>query len=143
MKILFVCHGNTGRSQVAEALFNRLSRHQARSAGTRVEASLAKRGTNTSTVKDAEGAQPVIEYMRDEGINVSDKTRSQLTREMVEVSDRVVVITAKETWPEYLMNNSKVDFWDIPNPLNMDSEAARAVYEKVKKHVKDLVSEIG
>ena len=38
MKVLFVCLANVGRSQMAEAFFNRLSRHQAGSAGSRVSA---------------------------------------------------------------------------------------------------------
>ncbi len=36
MKVLFVCVANVGRSQMAEAFFNRLSDHQATSTGSRV-----------------------------------------------------------------------------------------------------------
>ena len=62
---------------------------------------------------------------------------------MVENSDRVVVITAKESWPEYLLESKKVIFWDIPNAVGMTPEAARVVYDQVKKHVKELVDGIG
>ena len=143
MKILFVCHANAGRSQVAEALFNRISQHRSESAGTQVEALLAERNPPTRTVKHATGGQPVINYMKSEGIDVSDNTRSQLTPKMVDESDRVVVITAKETWPEYLVKSEKVVFWDIPNALGLNSEAASLIYDQVKKHVKEFVDEIG
>ncbi len=143
MKILFVCYANAGRSQVAEALFNQLSQHQAESAGTKVDELLAKRNPPTRTIKHATGGQSVIAYMGSEGIDVSENTRQQLTPQIVENSDRVVVITSKESWPNYLQENEKVTFWDIPNAVGMTPEAARVVYDHVKKHVKDLVDEIG
>ena len=37
MKILFVCKGNVGRSQMATALFNKMSKIKASSAGTNVK----------------------------------------------------------------------------------------------------------
>ncbi len=143
MKILFVCYANAGRSQVAEELFNQLSQHQAESAGTRVDKLLTERNPATRMIKHATGGQPVIAYMEEESINVSENTRKQLTPQMVENSDRVVVITSKDSWPNYLQESEKVTFWDIPNAVGMTPEAARVVYDHVKKHVKDLVDEIG
>jgi len=128
---------------VAEALFNRLSQHRAKSTGTEADELLAKRNPATSMVKDATGGQSVIAYMEEEGINVSENTRSQLTPKMVDEADKVVVITSKDSWPEYLMKSEKVTFWDIPNAVGMTPEAARVVYDQVKQRVKDLVDEIG
>ncbi len=143
MKILFVCHANAGRSQVAEALFNKLSQHKAKSAGTRVDKLLTERKPATRMVKHATGGPSVIAYMAQEGINVSENTRKQLTPQTVENSDRVVVITSKESWPKYLQESEKVIFWDIPNAVGMTAESAHVVYDQVKKHVKELVDEIG
>ncbi len=143
MNILFVCHANAGRSQVAEALFNQLSQHKAESAGTRVDKLLTERKPATRMVRHATGGQSVIAYMEEEGINVSENTRKQLTPQMVENSDRVVVITSKESWPKYLQESEKVIFWDIPNAVGMTPESAHVVYDQVKKHVKELVDEIG
>jgi len=143
MKILFVCYANAGRSQVAEELFNQLSQHQAESAGTRVDKLLTERNPATRMIKHATGGQSVIAYMEEEGINVSENTRKQLTPQMVENSDRVVVITSKDSWPEYLVKSEKVTFWDIPNAVGMTPAAARVVYDRVKEHVKELVDGIG
>ena len=85
----------------------------------------------------------MIAYMEEESINVSENTRKQLTPQMVENSDRVVVITSKDSWPEYLVKSEKVTFWDIPNAVGMTHEAARVVYDQVKQRVNDLVDEIG
>ena len=82
-------------------------------------------------------------YMGGEGTNVSENTRSQLTPKMVDEADKVVVITANESWPKYLRESEKVIFWDIPNAVGMTPEDARVVYDQVKKHVKELVDEIG
>ena len=143
MKILFVCYANAGRSQVAEALFNQLSQHKAESAGTKVDELLAERNPSTRTIKHATGGQSVIAYMRSEGIDVSENRRSQLTPKMVDETDKVVVITSNESWPEYLVKSEKVTFWDIPNAVGMTPEAARVVYDQVKKHVNELVDELG
>ena len=143
MKILFVCYANAGRSQVAEALFNKVSQHQAESAGTRVDNLLTERNPATWMVRHATGGQSVIAYMEEEGVNVSENTRKQLTPQMVENSDRVVVITSKDSWPKYLLESEKVTFWDIPNAVGMTPEAARVVYDQVKKNVKELVDQIG
>jgi len=85
----------------------------------------------------------VIAYMRGEGIDVSENNRSQLTPNMVDEADKVVVITVKESWPKYLLESEKVIFWDIPNAVGMTPEAARVVYDQVKKNVKALVDRIG
>ncbi len=143
MKILFVCYANAGRSQVAEAFFNQLSQHKAESAGTRVDKLLTERKPATRMVKHAAGGQSVIAYMSGEGIDVSENTRSQLTPKMVDETDKVVVITAKESWPKFLLESEKVTFWDIPNAVGMTPEATRVVYDQVKEHVKELVDGIG
>ncbi len=85
----------------------------------------------------------MIAYMAEEAINVSENTRKQLTPQTVENSDRVVVITSKDSWPEYLVKSEKVTFWDIPNAVGMTPAAARVVYDRVKEHVKELVDGIG
>lgn len=143
MKVLFVCFANAGRSQVAEALFKRLSRHEAESAGTRVDALLTKRKPPSNMIKHATGGQAVIAYMKGEGIDPSENMRKQLNLEVVENADKVIVITSKESWPEYLLESSKVTFWDIPNAVEMSPEAARLIYDRVRQRVNALVDEIG
>ena len=134
-------------------LFNKLSRHRAGSAGTKVDTLLADNSPSTRMIKHASGktaseggptgAHFVIAYMREEGIDISENIRRQLTPEMVHEADRVVVITAQESWPEYLVKSQKVIFWDIPNAVGMSAEPAREVYDQVKQRVSELVAEIG
>ncbi|MBI2045321.1 hypothetical protein HYT23_04655 [Candidatus Pacearchaeota archaeon] len=64
MKILFVCKGNVGRSQIAEALFSKYSQHQVMSAGTKVFES------ENQKLKEIPLAEPVIRFIKKEGMNI-------------------------------------------------------------------------
>ena len=81
--------------------------------------------------------------MRDEGIDISRRLRTQLTPEMVDDADRVIVITEPGSWPEYLADSKRVDAWDIIDPAGMKHDCVANIKDIVKKHVEELVSEIG
>lgn len=74
MKILFVCRGNNCRSQIAEAVYNRLTgSNDASSAGTQVE-------INGETIGDARKRRNhksfTVDVMRDSGYNIEDVSRT-------------------------------------------------------------------
>jgi protein-tyrosine-phosphatase len=118
MKILFVCHANVGRSQIAQAYFNKLSRYTSTSAGIAVDELIAQRHLRGRQLKDVPGraAEYIRELIRDEcGMDIADNERQQLTLRMVDKADLVVVIAEKERWPAYLQEGGKVVFWDIPD----------------------------
>ena len=52
MKVLFVCNANVSRSQVAEALYAKLSGYPAESAGTRADEVLARTGVPSRMLKE-------------------------------------------------------------------------------------------
>src|SRR3989338_3696862 len=100
MKILFVCKGNVGRSQMATTLYNTLSQtHDSLFAGTHVH---EKEGQK---IKENPKAEFVIAVMREEGADVSDCVRKQVTFQMVEQADKVVVMVDKEELPSYLTDS--------------------------------------
>jgi arsenate reductase len=135
MKILFVCKGNHGRSQIAEAIFNNISggKHIATSAGTKV----------TTEEKDRDGhkvsAPLIIEVMKELGIDVSEKIRNQLTPEMVEKADKIVVMAQPETIPEYLKQSKKAIYWEVPDPAGQPIEFAREVRDKLNSLIKNFI----
>jgi len=103
MKILFVCKANSGRSQLAEAIFNKLSKgkHQAASAGTKViREDVNREGTKISDPN-------IIAVMKEIGVDVSGNVRNQVTPEMLEKVDKVVILAEPEFVPEYLRQNKK------------------------------------
>ena len=86
MKVLFVCIGNAGRSQMSEALFMRMAsgRHEARSAGT----------------QPAEHVHPeVVEVMREFGIDLADRIPHRLERADAEWADLVVTMGCGDACP--------------------------------------------
>ena len=141
MKALFVCNANVGRSRVAEALFNQLSGQTATSAGTRADEAFARTNPPTRSLGDAGSA--AVPYMREQGVDISEKNRKQLTEEMVQEADKIIVIADRDTWPDYLSNSEKVVVWDIQDTRGMGPDSAGPLFDEIKQRVEDLVREIG
>jgi protein-tyrosine-phosphatase len=143
MKVLFVCYANVGRSQVAQAYFDTRSKHDSESAGIAVNERIAAMKLPSRKLKDNLN-QRSVEYVRREfGLDIAEKERQQLTPEMLDSSDLVIVIAEKERWPGYLKEGGKVVFWDIQDAFGMTDDFAYDVYRQVRRRVEQLVAEIG
>jgi arsenate reductase (thioredoxin) len=126
-RVLFVCLHNAGRSQMSEALFERAAngRHQARSAGT----SPADRVH-----------PPVIEVMREVGIDLADRMPEKLTQETAEWADIVVTMGCGDACP-YIPGKEYID-WDLPDPSGMPIEDVRRLRDDIVGRVEKLASEL-
>jgi protein-tyrosine-phosphatase len=143
MKVLFVCYANVGRNQVAQAYFATLSKHDSDSAGIAVNERIAAMKLPSGKLRD-NLSQRSVEYVRREfSVNIAEKERQQLTPEMVDKSDLVIVIAEKERWPDHLKECDKVLFWDIQDPAGMADDLADDVYRQVRHRVEQLVAEVG
>lgn len=138
MKILFLCRGNVGRSQIAEGLFNTMqTQHQGISAG------VALSGPECSLAELFPKAQSVIDVMAEEDVDVSLYIRKQLTEDMVNDADRVVLIMEDETdIPPYLSNSKKLERWNIPDPKGKDYQFTKDVKEQIKKNLEKFIAEL-
>ena len=76
-KVLFVCVGNAGRSQMAEAFFNHIAKGKAQAMSA---------GTNPASAVDP----TVIRVMQEVGIDISRNHPKKLTVEMMEQADKVI-----------------------------------------------------
>ena len=94
---------------MAQAMFNRLSKHQSTSAGTMV---LEMDGqTVAKRAEVAPSGVLVLELMsEEEDQDLSSEQRTQLTPELVDAADKVIVMAERETWPDYLVESGKVEF---------------------------------
>jgi protein-tyrosine-phosphatase len=136
MKVLFVCRGNVGRSQMISALFNKYSDLGMHSAGIKVHENEGQK------IKDIPIAEPVIRFMKREGINVEENVRRQLTPQMIEEYDNVVIIAPEEeSFPEYLINAKNVEFWDISDPKGMNDENYEKIIFQIKEKLKRFMAE--
>jgi len=143
MKVLFVCYANVGRSQVAQAYFQKLSQHESDSAGIAVNELIVQRNLPSRKLKDVIDQRSVGYIGREFGIDVSERERQQLVPAMLDAADRVIVIAEKERWPGYLQEGGKVVFWDIPDAVGQPDDFACDVFRQVQRRVERLVEEIG
>ena len=142
MNVHFVCRANLGRSQMAQAMFNRLSRHRSSSTGTMV---LEMEGqTLAERAKVAPSVVLVLELMsEEEGLDLSSEQRTQLTPELFDAADKVIVMAERETWPDYLVEGGKVEFWEIADAFNISKDQMQAIKKQIKVKVEALVRETG
>jgi protein-tyrosine-phosphatase len=135
MKVLFVCRGNVGRSTMAAALFTKYLGIKAFSAGIKVLEN------ENQKIEEIVLAEPVIRFMKKEGINVAENTRTQLTPEMISEFDKIIVMAEPEIIPEYLSKNDKVEFWGIEDPKGMDDKGYEKIISQIKSKLKQFIKE--
>jgi arsenate reductase len=126
-RVLFVCLHNAGRSQMSQALFERVAegRHGARSAGT--------------TPGDRVHPE-VVDVMKELGIDLSERRPKLLATEDAEWADVVVTMGCGDKCP-YIPGRRYVD-WDLPDPKGQPIEAVRATRDEIASRVAALVSEL-
>ena len=120
MKVLFVCVENAGRSQIAQALYERRG-GEARSAESQPAAEL-------------HGA--VVETLEEVGIDVSGRTPRALRREDVEWADLVVTMGCGDACP-VLPGKEYLD-WNLPDPAGLCLEEVRELRTVIEQRVSSL-----
>ena len=85
----------------------------------------------------------VLELMNEEGLDISSEQRNQLTPELVDAADKVIVMAQRDSWPDYLVEGGKVVFWEISDPVNILRDPAKSRMDQIKGFVEDLVRETG
>jgi arsenate reductase len=126
---LFVCLHNAGRSQMSAALFDHAAdgRHRALSAGSEAD-------------PNGRVHPPVVEVMRELGIDLSDRRPQRLTRELAEQADVVVTMGCGDACP-YIPGKRYID-WELPDPKGRPVEEVRATRDDIARRVRELVAEL-
>lgn len=123
--VLFVCNHNAGRSQMAQAFFERYAP---------VDVQAESAGSNP-----AQRVWPeVIEVMRELDIDLSAAKPKRLTVEMQLHADWAVTLGCEEACP-YVP--TVVDAWDIPDPAGRPIDEVRAIRDTIDARVRELVEE--
>ena len=138
MYILFICKSNQFRSQMAEALYNKMTgTTDARSAGTYVGSSDEPEGTIISTRFQS---PDFFELMEEHGMHIRDNRTIRLTPQMVEDADIVVSMAEDPFVPEYLRASTAVRYWNIDNPKVATREVSERTLQQVRRLVEDLIA---
>ena len=122
--VLFVCNHNAGRSQIAQAFFERYAPEDVRaeSAGS----------------QPAEQVWPgVVEAMAEVGIDVSDRKPRKLLREMQLHADWAVTMGCGDACP-YVPTT--VESWDVADPAGLPVEEVRPIRDTIEALVRELVA---
>ncbi len=139
MKVLFICNNNVARSQMAEAIFNSIAKKSvATSAGIDAEA-------NGFAGKEIDEAGPkVVKVMLANGFDIRKKESKQLNDKMLEEADIVVFMADKGRMPKAVAAHKNLIVWDdLPDPRFKGYDAIAETFEAVKKHVLELVKQLG
>lgn len=127
-RVLFVCLGNSGRSQMAEAFFSRLVRGEAQafSAGT------APAGAVDPTV---------VEAMREIGIDISGNKPKALTADMVEQADMVVTMGCgvKGVCPATFV---EAEDWGLADPDGQPLPEVRKIRDEIGARMVQLLKRV-
>ena len=133
MEILFICKANVGRSQMAEAFFNRMSkRHHAISAGV-----------NPGSWEGKNLHEFVIGCMAELGYDLSHSLSKSVTPEMVEKADKIIAIMEKSVLPNYIQISQKLLLWDIKDAGGKDYKFHCRIRDEINVFVERLVQRIG
>ena len=123
--VLFVCTHNAGRSQMAQALFERYAPEDVRS--------------------ESAGSDParqlwpeVIEVMSELDIDLAGRKPKKLTVEMQLHADWAVTMGCGDVCP-YVPTT--VDDWDIPDPAGRPIDEVREIRDTIDERVGELATE--
>jgi arsenate reductase (thioredoxin) len=129
-RILFLCTGNSARSQMAEGLLRHLS-------GGRVDAHSA--GTEATAVRPL-----AIRAMAELGIDLSGHTSKTLTRYLGESFDAVITVCddANESCPVFPGARARLH-WSLPDPSRAPGPEAEqlAVYRRVRDAIRERIEQ--
>jgi arsenate reductase len=120
MRVLFVCVENAGRSQMAQALYERRG-GESRSAGSRPADELH---------------EAVVEALEEVGIDVSERVPRGLERADVEWADLVVTMGCGDACP-VLPGKDYLD-WNLPDPAGLCLEEVRELRAVIEDRVASL-----
>ena len=147
MKVLFVCNGNVARSQIAETVFNHLSvHHQATSAGTAVRCLDVEGQTLKDRAEDPQASctpKFVLELMKEQGFDLSNNVRNQVTPEIVDAAERLILMLGSIPPEDFLAHSDKLEVWDITDPVHTPRESTAIIMQEVTQKVQELVRELG
>jgi len=135
-KVLFICRGNVGRSQMASALFDSLHPGQSDSAGTAPK-------FPELTVGEIPKSKNAVIVMDELGIDMSKNTRRLITPEIINQYDIVINMAEPDTLPDFMIKNPNIENWDIEDPADMNVDDTRAIRDQIFSKIRTLSQRIG
>ena len=127
--ILFVCVGNAGRSQMAEAFakLHGTGKIEAQSAGT----------------VPAEHVNPlVVQVMTEKGLDLANNRPKRLRHEMARAADLIITMgcSVEEVCPAPLLKGKTLIDWGLDDPKGQPIEKVKEIRDEIERRVEELLS---
>ena len=122
--VLFVCNHNAGRSQMAQALFER-------------DGPADVRAESAGTEPASEIWPSVVEAMREIGLDLSARRPKRLTVAMQRRASWAVTMGCGDACP---FVPAIVAEWDVPDPAGKSLEEVRAIRDQIQRQVRELIA---
>jgi arsenate reductase (thioredoxin) len=121
--VLFVCTHNAGRSQMAQAFFERYAPPDLRA--------------ESAGQQPTEAIWPtVVEAMGEVGIDISDRKPKTIDVEMQLHADKAITLNCQGTCPYVI---GAVEDWDVDDPAGQPLEKVREIRDDIEQRVRELV----
>ena len=134
MNILFICAGNSVRSQMAEGWAKHLAEDSTGIASAGIQAL---------------GVHPLaIATMKEAGIDISGQESRPLSDEILRWPDYIITLSESvKPYSAFFPSSAKYDHWSIPNPDTLfpgitREEAYADIRDKIKYYVQRLLKNI-
>ena len=124
-EVLFVCVHNSGRSQMAAGLLDKLAEGHVhvRSAGS----------------DPADQLNPnAVEAMEEVGVDISREFPKPLTDEVVRAADAVITMGCGDACPIY--PGKRYEDWDLEDPAGKDLETVRRIRDQIEARAEALIA---
>jgi arsenate reductase (thioredoxin) len=119
-RLFFVCVGNAGRSQMAQAFAEREG-FEARSAGSLPETELHPE---------------VVKAMDELGIDLRGRSPKPIERADVEWADIVVTMGCGDACP--VLPGKRYLDWELQDPIGLPLEAVRRIRDEIQSRIREL-----
>ncbi|MDY6054991.1 protein-tyrosine-phosphatase [Micrococcus sp.] len=129
-RVLFVCHGNAGRSQMAASLLEN------RSAGA-----VTARSAGTSPA--GEVLPHALEAMQEIGIPLHNAFPKPVDQDILRAAETVVLFDGAEEQELAVPAGVEVQRWAVPSIRGLSLEQVRGVRDALDLQVRGLIAELG
>lgn len=126
MKVIFACVHNAGRSQMAAAFFNELSRNK------------GDQGLSAGTQPGERVHPEVITVMNELGIDLSKSKPQLLTDDLAKDADMLITMGCGEACP-YVQGLKRQD-WPLTDPKGKPLDEVRNIRDEIKNRVEVLIN---
>lgn len=129
-KVLIICEGNIGRSQMGEGFYKHHSKEDAISAGI----------ADVGAKYDYKPRADIISVMKEKGIDISDQRVKQITKDMLIDVKTILVLCSPDLLPNFIKSSAiNIIFREVADPYESSIDGLRKIRDQIEEIVLELI----